>query len=80
MRASLMANGMWANAYLIQAELCGVQFPPRPPREELISALTNIYRTLDDRWFMLAAINERQWPALGKSNRDAGAGFRSSLY
>ncbi len=66
-RASLMGNGMWANAYLIQAELCGVPFPPRPPREESITALTNIYRTLDDRWFMLAAINERQWPALANA-------------
>ena len=66
-RAALMANGMWANAYLIQAELCGVKFPPRPPREESISALTNIYRTLDDRWFMLAALNERQWPALARA-------------
>ena len=66
-RASLMASGMWANGYLIQAELCGVPFPPRPPREESISALTNIYRTLDDRWFMMAAINERQWPALANA-------------
>jgi crotonobetainyl-CoA:carnitine CoA-transferase CaiB-like acyl-CoA transferase len=66
-RAALMASGMWANAYLVQAELCGVRFPPRPPREESISALTNLYRTRDDRWFMLAAINERQWPALAKA-------------
>ncbi|MFL5280748.1 MAG: CaiB/BaiF CoA transferase family protein [Rhodopila sp.] len=66
-RASLMGNGMWANAYLIQAELCGVQFPPRLPREESVNALTNIYRTLDDRWFMLVALNERQWPALAKA-------------
>ncbi len=66
-RAALMASGMWANGYLIQAELCGVKFPPRPPREESISALTNIYRTLDDRWFMLAALNERQWPALARA-------------
>ena len=66
-RASLMANGMWANGYLIQAQLCGVPFPPRPPREEAITPLTNIYRTLDDRWFMLAAINERQWPALANA-------------
>ncbi|HEY0184808.1 MAG TPA: CoA transferase, partial [Rhodopila sp.] len=63
-RASLMAGGMWANSYLIQARLCGVAFPPRPPREESTSALTNIYRTADDRWFMLAVLNERQWPAL----------------
>ena len=66
-RAALMASGMWANGYLIQAELCGVSFPPRPPREESVSSLTNIYRTLDDRWFMLASINERQWPALART-------------
>jgi crotonobetainyl-CoA:carnitine CoA-transferase CaiB-like acyl-CoA transferase len=66
-RASLIGSGMWANGYLIQAELCGVTFPPRPPREESIASLTNIYRTLDDRWFMLAAINERQWPALANA-------------
>jgi crotonobetainyl-CoA:carnitine CoA-transferase CaiB-like acyl-CoA transferase len=63
-RASLMASGMWANAYLIQAKLCGVTFPPRPPRSESISALGNMYRTADDRWFILAIANDRQWPAL----------------
>src|ERR1700709_2427225 len=66
-RASLMASGMWANGYLIQAKLCGVSFPPRPPREESVSALGNIYRTSDDRWFMLAVLNERQWPALARA-------------
>ena len=65
--ASLMASGMWANAYLIQAKLCGVNFPPRPPRTESISALGNIYRTHDDRWFMLALSSERQWPAMAKA-------------
>ena len=63
-RASLLASGMWANAYLIQARLCGVDFPPRPPREETTRALGDIYRTADDRWFMLAIANDRQWPAL----------------
>ena len=66
-RASLMASGMWANAYLIQARLCGAQFPPRPPREESISATGNIYRTADDRWFMLALSSERQWPVFAKA-------------
>ena len=66
-RASLMAGGMWANSYLIQAKLCGVTFPPRPPREDSVSALGNIYRTADDRWFMLAVLNERQWPALARA-------------
>ena len=58
---------MWANGYLIQARLCGVAFPPRPPREDSVSALGNIYRTADDRWFMLAIANERQWPALAQA-------------
>jgi len=66
-RASLMGSGMWAAAYLIQARLCGTIFPPRPPREESISALGNIYRTFDDRWFMLALSSERQWPALARA-------------
>ena len=66
-RASLLASGMWANGYFIQAQLCGVAFPPRPPREEALMSLTNIYRTLDDRWFMLVVINERQWPALARA-------------
>ena len=39
-------------------------FPPRPPREETTNALTNLYRTRDDRWFMLVLLNERQWPGL----------------
>jgi crotonobetainyl-CoA:carnitine CoA-transferase CaiB-like acyl-CoA transferase len=65
--ASLLASGMWANGYLIQAKLCGVTFPPRPPREESVSALGNIYRTSDDRWFMLAMANERQWPGLARA-------------
>lgn len=66
-RASLMASGMWANGYLIQAKLCGVTFPPRPPRSESVSALGNIYRSADDRWFMLAIANDRQWPALARA-------------
>jgi crotonobetainyl-CoA:carnitine CoA-transferase CaiB-like acyl-CoA transferase len=66
-RASLMGSGMWANAYLIQARLCGASFPPRPPREESISALGNMYRTSDDRFFMLALSSERQWPALAQA-------------
>jgi crotonobetainyl-CoA:carnitine CoA-transferase CaiB-like acyl-CoA transferase len=66
-RASLMGSGMWANAYVIQARLCGTVFPPRPPRAESTSALGNMYRTSDDRWFMLALSNDRQWPALAQA-------------
>lgn len=66
-RAALMGSGMWANAYLIQARICGAPHPPRPPREESISALQNMYRTEDSRWFMLAVANDRQWPALTRA-------------
>jgi crotonobetainyl-CoA:carnitine CoA-transferase CaiB-like acyl-CoA transferase len=66
-RASLMGSGLWANAYLIQARLCGTMFPPRPPREESVSALGNLYRTSDDRFFMLALASDRQWPALAQA-------------
>ena len=66
-RASLMGSGMWANAYLIQARLCGSPFPPRPPREESRKRTGQIYRTADDRLFMLALANDRQWPALARA-------------
>jgi formyl-CoA transferase len=66
-RASLMGSGMWANAYLIQARLVGAPFPPRPPRQQSTTALGNLYRTSDDRFFMLALASDRQWPALARS-------------
>ena len=66
-RASLMAGGMWANSYLIQAKLCGVTVPRRPRRDESAVALADIYRTADNRWFMLVVPNERQWPALARA-------------
>ena len=64
-RASLLASGMWANGFLIQAALCGADTPLRPPREETSHALGGMYRCSEGRWFMLALTSEiRQWPAL----------------
>ena len=68
---SLMANGVWSNAMLAQAMLCGAPFRLRPPRENALNALNNLYRCRDDRWFMMAIVSEeRQWPgfvrALGR--------------
>ncbi len=64
-RASLLGNGMWANSFLIQGRLCGVNFPPRPARSESIAPLGTMYHSADERWIMLALSNEdRQFPAL----------------
>ena len=67
-RANLLASGMWANAFLVQAALCGAAIPPRPPREQTAHALGGTYRTADGRWLMLALTSEaRQWPALAEA-------------
>jgi formyl-CoA transferase len=62
---SLLANGLWMNAIQIQAALSGAKVEPRPPREEASSALANLYRCADGRWFLLNALNdETDWPEL----------------
>jgi len=63
-RSSLIANGLWANSSLVQAELSGTQLPPRQPREQAPNALTNLYRCGDDRWLNLVVLNERQFKPL----------------
>jgi crotonobetainyl-CoA:carnitine CoA-transferase CaiB-like acyl-CoA transferase len=63
--SSLMANGAWANGFLIQAQLCGATFYPRQPRENALNALTNHYLCRDQRWLMLSLLDQqRQWPLL----------------
>src|SRR2546422_5057030 len=60
---SLMANGLWWNATQIQAALCGARVEVRPPREEPATALANLYRCGDGRWFLLNVLNDdRDWP------------------
>src|SRR5436190_5085719 len=62
---SLLANGLWWNATQIQAALCGARVEPRPPREEPATALANLYRCADNRWFLLNLLNDdRDWPPL----------------
>ncbi len=67
-RANLLGSGMWANAFLVQAALCGATIPQRPPRDQTTHALGGTYRTGDGRWLMLALTSEnRQWPALAEA-------------
>jgi formyl-CoA transferase len=64
-QSSLLANGLWANAFLVQAGLLGGTIPPRLPRAQSQSATSNMYRTRDDRWFNLAMVNDvKQFPIL----------------
>ena len=61
---SLLANGLWMNAIQVQGVLCGTRTEVRPPREEAVSALANLYRCRDGRWVMLTITgDERHWPA-----------------
>lgn len=63
--SSLFANGVWSNGMLAQAALVGASIGPRPPRDRPRNALSNIYRTRDERWIQLSAANEgKHWPAL----------------
>ena len=66
--SNLLANGLWANAYMMQARLCGATLPPRPQRENSPNALANLYCCADGRWFLLVMLSEdRQWPALARA-------------
>lgn len=58
--SNLLANGLWSNGVGAQAALLGSYLPPRPPRERPRSALTNPYRTRDDRWIQLTIVQEEK--------------------
>jgi len=63
--SSLLANGIWANGNAVQAALLGGRLPQRPPPESPRSALANVYRSEDARWFQLTLVREdRDWPGL----------------
>lgn len=63
--SSLIANGLWANGVYVQAQLCHANVIPRPPRDQLPNACTNMYRSRDGRWLTLSVLNEaRQFEPL----------------
>ena len=60
---SLLAAGAWANAWNIQAQLCGATFPPKLPRAQARGFGGVYYRTGDGRMLKFALVNpERLWP------------------
>src|SRR5260221_8954860 len=63
--SSLLATGLGSTGFRGRARLVGAETPPRPPRHEVQTAMTNLYRTRDERWFNLAMVNDvKQYPVL----------------
>jgi formyl-CoA transferase len=59
---SLYANGVWANGTSAAGALIGAKLPPRQAPDRPRNALTNLYRTKDDRWLQLLMVREdRLW-------------------
>jgi crotonobetainyl-CoA:carnitine CoA-transferase CaiB-like acyl-CoA transferase len=65
---SLIANGAWATATWLQAGLVGAKFDGEIDRRNPPSAVTGgSYRTSDNRWLLLAFVEEeKNWQAFAK--------------
>jgi crotonobetainyl-CoA:carnitine CoA-transferase CaiB-like acyl-CoA transferase len=62
---SLMANGAWSNACLIQAAICGARFLPRWTRRTAINPLVNHYVARDGvRLFFTLLDPKKDWANL----------------
>ena len=63
---SLIAEGAWAAAELVEAALNEAKFPPRNRRDRPNSPLANPYRTADDRWLIIA-VQPKDFPGLARA-------------
>lgn len=62
---SLMANGIFSNACIVQAALCGAEFMPLMPREDSYNFTALYYYSRDGEIFKMAIVNlEKRWPHL----------------
>jgi formyl-CoA transferase len=60
---SLYANGAWANGTTLAGAAIGGKLVMREPPHKPKNALTNLYRTRDDRWLQLLMVrDDRLWP------------------
>ena len=64
---SLIAEGAWAAAAWIEGGLNGAKFYSQHNRKTPPNALLNPYRTADNRWFLLVAAQEKDWPGFVKA-------------
>ena len=78
---SLYANGVWANGTSAAGALIGAKLPPRQPPDKPRNALTNLYRTKDDRWLQLLMVrDDRLVAAVLRRHRPARSRRRSALH
>ncbi len=64
---SLIAEGAWAAAAWIEGALNGASFYGPHDRARPPNALLNPYRTSDDRWLLLVAVQTKDWPGFVKA-------------
>jgi crotonobetainyl-CoA:carnitine CoA-transferase CaiB-like acyl-CoA transferase len=78
--ASLIAEGAWAAGCFLSGVLAGGATPLPPDRLHPANALTNVYRTGDDRWLLLAFVNEDKRVFRHSATNDGSSAMRTSLY
>ena len=54
---SLLANGAWSNAVMLQAQLAGAEFREKRPRENAYNFISLHYPTSDDRLLKMSMVN-----------------------
>ena len=64
---SLIAEGAWAAAAWIEGGLNGAKLYGQHDRQGPPNALLNPYRTSDDRWLLLVAVQTKDWPGFVKA-------------
>ena len=65
---SLYANGAWANGTTLAGSAIGARIVTREPPDRPRNALTNLYRTKDDRWLQLLVVrDDRLWETFCKA-------------
>jgi crotonobetainyl-CoA:carnitine CoA-transferase CaiB-like acyl-CoA transferase len=57
---SLLAEGVWAAGVMNAAALCDARFFPLHDRKNPPNAALNVYRTSDDKWFVLGRV-DKSW-------------------
>ncbi len=61
---SLLANGAWANATMLQAQLCDATFQQKRPRAQAYNFTNLHYRSKDNRLLRLGIVNlDKDWEA-----------------